>query len=214
MTDCCTPDDYRKPFTTRSARRNASAYRKDGFSGVSAHLLEALTDLDVDGESILEVGGGVGALQLALLGAGATKAVNVELSPSYEEEAIALASTAGFGDRIQRHVLDFAEGAETVNPADIVIMHRVVCCYPDAQKLMTAAASRARRYLAVTFPRPSPLNSLTFRLENLWWWARRAAFRVFVHPPETIYAAARDEGLTPVVDVEDGIWQLVVFARA
>ena len=41
-------------------------------------------------------------------------------------------------------------------PADVVVLHRVVCCYPDYQRLLGAAASHAGRLLVFSHPPPTP----------------------------------------------------------
>ena len=54
-------------------------------SGTSRELV-ALAG-DVQGASVLDVGGGIGAIDLELLEAGAARATNIELSGGYEEAA-------------------------------------------------------------------------------------------------------------------------------
>src|SRR5260370_7058386 len=84
----------------------------------------------VEGRTILEVGGGVGAIQIELLKAGATSAISVELTPTYEEVALELLHEAGLEDRVERRVMDFAHSANEFAMADIVIMNRAISCYP------------------------------------------------------------------------------------
>jgi hypothetical protein len=54
--------------------------------------------------------------------------------------------------RYQKHGLDWrihdlAADPGAVEPADLVVLHRVVCCYPDYERLLGAAADHARRGL-------------------------------------------------------------------
>src|SRR5204863_4096528 len=99
------------------------------------------------GDSVLEVGGGVGAIQLELLKAGAAQTTNVELSPEYEPYA---AELLGEDARVQRRVRDFVRDAAELEPADDVVLHRVVSCYPDPEALVGAAADHARRRLVLS----------------------------------------------------------------
>ena len=103
--------------------------------------------------SVLEVGGGVGAIQLELLRAGAAATVNAELSPAYEPYAAELADEAGLGGRTERRVVDFARQGSESQAADVVILHKVVCCYPDYETLVGQASSHTTHQLALTFPR-------------------------------------------------------------
>ena len=50
-------------------------------------------------------------------------------------------------DRVTRRFTDIATSPEEVEPADVVVLHRVVCCYPDYERLLSAAASHAKRLL-------------------------------------------------------------------
>src|SRR5207247_1658949 len=92
----------------------------------------------------LEVGGGIGAIQLELLKAGAARAVSVELTPTYEDIARQLLDEAGLADRVERKVMDFAQAAAQVDSADVVVLNRVICCYPDMPRLAAAAADPAQ----------------------------------------------------------------------
>ena len=46
--------------------------------------------MGLEGATVLEIGGGVGEIQIELLKSGAARAVNLELSPAYEAEATEL----------------------------------------------------------------------------------------------------------------------------
>jgi hypothetical protein len=73
---------------------------------------------------------------------GAAHAQNLELSPAYEHEARSLAGQAGVQERIEGRIHDLAQDPGTVEPADLVVLHRVVCCYPDYEHLLAAAADQ------------------------------------------------------------------------
>jgi hypothetical protein len=163
---------------------------------------------------VLEVGGGLGTLELELLEAGAARATNVELSGGYEDAAAVLLSQHGLGDRVERRVADFAVEADVVEPHDVVVLHRVVCCYPDADALVGAAALHARRRLLLTYPRERRLTRLGSRLVNLWLRLTCCGFRTFVHPVARIAAAAEGQGLVLESRTPQGvIWENAVFVR-
>jgi predicted O-methyltransferase YrrM len=113
MKSCCPPPGA-EVFTERMARRDAARYRRKGLGPVGRRLVELVRG---QGRDALEIGGGVGALQLELLRDGVERAVNVELSPAYEEEARGLAREAGVETRVDRRVLDFARGAAALDAA-------------------------------------------------------------------------------------------------
>ncbi len=163
---------------------------------------------------MLEVGGGVGAIQVELLEAGAAEATNVELSPGYEDEAAALLREHGLEDRVHRRILDFAVAQDLLAPADVVVLHRVVCCYPDPGTLVGAAAVHARRRLVLSFPPRNAISRLVASAVNVYCAARRFEFRVYMHPLPVILAAAEGAGLSPAAQGRSGIWRYAAFERA
>jgi hypothetical protein len=199
-------------FDATRARSDARRYRKKGLGGDARPIVDYLRP-GVAGASLLEVGGGVGAIGIELLRAGATLATNVELSPAYEAEAAALLAERGLADRVERRILDFARQPEMVEPADVVVMHRVVCCYPDMPRLVGPAAERARRLLALTFPRDAWWVRWGIAGANLYERLRRRAFRVYLHPPAAVIATAEARGLRPVYDRTGPLWRSVVLER-
>src|SRR5205809_7759099 len=82
-------------------------------------------------KTLLEVGGGIGAIEIELLKAGMGRAVNVELTPTYESAASELILEAGLGDRVERRVMDLAEADTSAEAADRRGLTRGICCYPD-----------------------------------------------------------------------------------
>jgi 2-polyprenyl-3-methyl-5-hydroxy-6-metoxy-1,4-benzoquinol methylase len=166
----------------------------------------------VDGASVLGVGGGVGAIEIELLRAGAREAVVVELSEAYDEEARALLAETGVARCVERRHGDFVEAQALIDPADVVVMHRVVCCYPDVDALVGAAARHTRRLLAMSFPRETWWTKLGSRIVNLWSKAVWG-FESFVHPHAKIAATARAEGLRPVHEETGRLWHVAVLER-
>jgi magnesium-protoporphyrin O-methyltransferase len=213
MGDCCTPRGYGRVFSERAARRAARRYRKRGLDATSRRIVDLLKERGLEGATVLEVGGGIGDLQIELLKAGAARAVNVELTPSYEDVAVDLLRELGLGDRVERKVADFADDGAAVEPADIVVLNRVICCYPDMPKLAGAAADHARRTLVMSFPRQAPWTRFGLALANLVLWITRSEFHVFLHRPRGILATSEARGLRTVSDRTGLVWQVATLER-
>jgi magnesium-protoporphyrin O-methyltransferase len=201
---CCS-SDYRRFFNRAFAARDLRRYRSRGLNGTQRDLV-ALSG-DVHGASVLEVGGGIGALQLELLEAGAARATNVELSGGYEDAAAEL-----FRGRegVERVVADFV-GAE-LPEHDVVVMHRVVCCYPDVDALVGAAAAHTGHRLALTLPQQRRWIGWGLGAANLWMRLRRCGFRAYQHPFERVEAAAT--GMRLERRIRRGlVWESALFVR-
>jgi len=211
---CCTPpSEYRRLFNRRIARHEARRYRRRGLHATARDLIELAGP--VDGATVLDVGGGVGTLGLELLEQGAVQATNVELSGGYEEAAAELLAEHHLADRVGRRVGDFVEEAGLVEPHDVVVLHRVICCYPDATALVATAATHTRRRLLLTYPRERALTRLGVRAVNLWLRLTGCGFRTYAHPVTAVVAAAESEGLRLESRTRRGVvWENAVFARS
>ena len=214
MSCCRSPYGHGEFFSERMAQRDARRYRRRGLDAAGRRVVAFLRERGVEGATLLEVGGGVGAIQLELLKAGAARAVNVELSEAYEEEAAALARASGLDGRVERRLFDFAARPEEVEPADFVVLHKVVCCYPDYRSLVGAAAVHARQALVLTFPRDEWWTRAGFGALNALQSLRRQAFRAYVHPPSRVVAAARDRGLRSASRDSGALWLFEALVRA
>ena len=163
---------------------------------------------------MLEVGGGIGAIQIELLKAGASRALSVELTSTYEQEAMALLREAGLDARVERQVMDFAETAGAIDGADIVILNRVICCYPDMPKLAGAAAAHTREVLVLSYPKETWWTRFGLWLGNLVLRIMRREFQVFLHPPKEILATSERHGLRTVLNRTGLFWTVAALRRA
>ena len=213
MSACCNPGAYRRLFSERWARRDARRYRRRGLDRTGRRMLDFLRARGVDGRTVLDVGGGVGALALELVRAGAERGTNVELSPSYAEAARALARERGLEARAELLLLDFAASADAVPQADEVVMHRVVCCYPDVDSLVGAAADHARRHLVLSFPRDAWWTRAGFRLTDLVLRLLGHDFRTYVPPAEHVLAPAHRRGFRVALRHAGPIWRVAALER-
>jgi len=214
VTACCSPKGYRWVFSERSARAEARRYRRKGLDATSGRIVDFLKEQGIEGKSVLEVGGGIGAIQIELLKAGASRALSVELTPTYEEVATGLLRDAGLADRVERRVMDFAEAASDVKSADIVVLNRVICCYPDMPKLAGAAADHAKQLLVMSYPRRTWWTRSALGVSNGALALFRREFHLFVHSPKEITATARRHGLEPVLNRQGPLWTVAALRRA
>ncbi len=177
-------------------------------------MVESAVEGGLEGARVLEIGGGIGAIQTELLEAGAERGEVVELVSAYEPYARELARERGFEERTSFRIADVLGGPGTVEPAEVVVMNRVVCCSPDGIELTAAAARLARRTLVFSFPRDTVLLRAGLGLLNRGLWLMRRSFRVFVHSRDALVAAAEAEGLR-LEDSGRGLaWEFAALRRA
>ena len=214
MGDCCSPKGYRWVFNEKRAQAEVRRYRRRGLDPTSRRIAEFLKEQHLQGRTLLEVGGGIGAIQIELLKAGITRAVNIELTPTYEAAANGLLREAGLEERVERRVVDFAEAAGDVAAADIVILNRVVCCYPDMPRLVGAAADHTREALVLSFPTERWWTRALVRVGDLMLRLSRREFQFFLHSPDKIIATAELHGLKTTSSQTGSFWQVISLRRA
>lgn len=213
MSGCCDQDDYQSVFSGRFARRQSKRYRRRGLTPAAQRIVDFATAQGIAGASVLEIGGGVGQLQVELLRRGAAHVTNLEISENYEAEAARLLEDAALTDRVTRRFLDIAQAPDEVEPADVVVLHRVVCCYPDYAALLNVAAGHARKALVYSHPAVNVVNRVQFGAENAYRRLSRNDFRAFIHPQEGMVRAAESAGLAVAYRNHARDWDVVGLTR-
>jgi len=115
--------------------------------------------------------------------------------------------------RVERRFLDIARAPHDVEGVDVVVLHRVVCCYPDYERLLIAAASKAGRLLVFSHPPDNLVTRAVFWLDNGMRRLKGDAFRAFVHPPAAMLNVAVRSGLRDAYRWRGLGWCVVGFER-
>ena len=166
------------------------------------------------GATLLDIGGGIGAIHHALLDEGYARAGHVDGSSAYLAMASAEAARRGHEGRVVFHHGNFHALAATVDAADLVTLDRVVCCDPEGVGLLRAAADRARRLLAFSYPRARWYNRTIVALANGWRQLWRQPFRAYVHDPNAMTAVLERAGLRRRWSGGTWIWSVELFERS
>ena len=211
--DSCGCDGYATPVDATLAEHDRRAYHARGPDRTTRMLLEMIVAAGATDATLLDVGGGIGVIDHELLKAGARSAVLVEASPAYLDAARAEAQEADLLDRLTIVAGDLVRRAADIDPADIVTLDRVVCCYPEADALITASAERSRRLLGLVLPRDRWYVRWAIRLDNVRWWLMRSAYRAQAHANARIDALAMAKGLRPISEDFTHFWRVVLYAR-
>jgi len=211
--DCCEPTVYDDQFDARRAGDRLREYRRKGPNGWTARLVDGLAADGVDGLTVLDIGAGVGAVHHALLAAGAASAVDVDASGPYIAAAREEADRRGLADRVTYRKGDVVALAPDLQPADLVALDRVVCCYPHMEALVRVAAERTRRRLGLVLPRDDAWVRFGVDVSNRWSALRGNPFRVHVHRTAAVLKVAKAGGLVPVASHRGRFWQTLILER-
>jgi magnesium-protoporphyrin O-methyltransferase len=210
---CCQCVGIEETFTRKTAKRELKRYRKKGPNKTTRLLIDALEKKNIQGMTLLDIGGGVGAIQHELLKAGITHTVDVDASSSYLEAAKEEGQRQGSFDRMKFYFGDFVNLAPNIAEADIVTLDRVICCYDEVEKLLRFSSVRARKFYGVVYPRLTLFVKMGVTFGNFLLWLGRSQFRIFLHPTETVDRIIRSHGLKKISYGQTLLWQVVIYGR-
>lgn len=206
---CC---GIEEEFDADVAADDLADYQRHGPSHETALLLEELTRQGVAGQTLLDIGGGVGAIQLELLAAGLDSAVDVDASSAYLQIAREEATRRGYAGRISYLHGDFVALANGLETADIVTLDRVICCYDEMAALVAASARKAGKFYGLVYPRDVWWARLFMRAFNVWSRWRKRNFRIFIHSTSEVEKILSGLGLRKTFEEKSLIWQVALFS--
>jgi 2-polyprenyl-3-methyl-5-hydroxy-6-metoxy-1,4-benzoquinol methylase len=209
----CRCECYSSQFDEKHAIKDLKRYRAEGPDRTTRLLLDLLEAEGIRGASVLDVGGGVGVVHHELLAAGAQTAVHVDATAANIRAAEEEATRRGHAGRVRFLQGDYVALAPEISPADVVTLDRVICCYPDMERLVAASADHARRLYGAVFPRERWFLKLVLALGNFVRRLRGNAFRSYVHPVRAIDAAIRRQGLSARRVQDTFVWRVAVYSR-
>lgn len=212
--NCCCPHSVSAgKFFSLFARRYRKRFARKGFEPSQIQLLTGLQQAGFTDATLLEVGSGVGHLHQHLLESGAASAVGIDLAPKMVAEAIDWARERGLSDRTRYIEGDFMDLEADIDPAEIVILDKVVCCYPDAEGLIQAALGKTQRVLALTYPRDRWYVRLGMALVVSGLYLFRSDFRPYVHDPEDIERWITTAGFHKTYEATTISWLTQIYQR-
>ena len=213
MSGCCSGvcAAIETKFDSRRARRDLVQYRKKGPGPTTRLLRDGVTAAGGPGETLLDIGAGIGPLTFELVERGVRRAVSVEASAAYVAAGREEAARRNRAEQVEWRHGDYVALSESLAPADTVTLDRVVCCYPRFEPLLAAAATHARRRIALSYPRDVWFVRLALAAENAVRALRRDAFRTFLHPPPAIERLIRAHGFALSLRRTTWVWCADVY---
>jgi uncharacterized membrane protein len=209
--DLPTTSDFGDFYNARKAASELRSYRSKGPIPSTKMLVEALKAEGVQGARVIDIGGGIGAVQHELLAAGAAHVTSIDASDAYIQTAREESARQGLTDRVTYYHGDFLELAETIPPADIMTLDRVINVCPDWKQLIHLSAARACRLYGLVYPRNTLSVRMVVSLMNLFVW--RGPVHAYVRPPDVIDRVVSEAGLVRCFSSTTGPWQVAVYRR-
>ncbi len=211
--NCCQCQGVEDLFTEKRVAEKLSRYHKKGPDQTTRLLTDALKKQGVQDATLLDIGGGVGAVQYELLRAGCRSALDVDASNAYLRTARDEAQHQGLAERIRYQYGDFVELAAQIPEADIVTLDRVICCYPDMEALVGLSVRRAGKLYGLVYPRDTWWNKIGLALKRFFYRLQGRSYRNYIHPSRAVEALVNSSGLKQRFYRQTLIWQVVVYSR-
>jgi magnesium-protoporphyrin O-methyltransferase len=217
---CCPPERTERPARASEGAIGAHFDKRyqdwEPIAPEATDLLFGwLRDEGLAGSSVMDIGCGTGQLLVRALEAGASRGTGNDLSSAAIAMASDLAHERGLTDRLDLWVGDAA--VETLDPHDIVVLDKVICCYPDADALIRRSTTAARRLYAFAVPESRGVWGLVARFRwfvfGTWEWIRGSGLPRFVHDRSEIEATVAAAGFRPLHTGRQFVWYVAVYGR-
>lgn len=214
MACCCSFTDSAKAhFSDKHVGDDLARYRRDGPDLTTRLLRDALVEARLTSGTVLDIGAGLGVLSFELLDAGAATATAIDAAEPFVIAGRSEAARRGRSDRVSFTHGDFAAIARHVPAASLVVMDRVICCYPSYTALLSEALGHASHAFAWSYPRDRWFIRAGIALENTMRRLRANPFRAFVHPVGEMQRAVARAGFELVNLKQTSKWSIEVYRR-
>lgn len=213
MSCCSHCNATEEVFGKKDAERALRSYKKKGPGKTTQMLLREIRKTDLNDATLLDIGGGVGILHHELLGGQVTTATHIDASTYHNEAAIEEDKQRNIADLVNYLRGDAVEMKDQLPQADLVTLDKVICCYPDWEGLLRTSVEKSSRLVALSIPRDRWFVRIFIHMTNLFQKIKGSAFRVFVHPRESIDRTAESLGFEVVSAAENLAWQVAIYQK-
>jgi SAM-dependent methyltransferase len=203
-----------RQFGEKRATKDLAQYRTNGPGSTTCLLLDGLATAGPVHGRLLDIGSGVGVLSFELLERGLTSAVGVDLSSAHVAIAAQEASRRGRSAATRFVHGDFLDLAGQLPSADMVTLDRVVCCYPEYERLLEESLRHADRMFAFSYPLDVWYVRAWVALQNVGRHITRNAFRSFIHPVWAMENVIRRERFRLLDRRSTRTWRADVYVRS
>lgn len=207
---CCGAD---RLFDLKGAKKELKKYKKKGPGKSSKRLISFIFANDTLGKSLLDIGGGIGALQWAFFKQGGIKTFDVDASLGYLNVAESYAIENGYMDKAQFILGDFVDKSPEISDCDFVTLDKVVCCYPDYKALLEKAMQKCNGTIGLTYPLSGFIPKLIAQFNKLYFMIKKNPFRTYIHSPKEIEHFIEGHGFKIINKSISFPWHVQIYRR-
>ena len=200
-------------FDNKTAADEKRKYLKKGARGATRKLIRSISGYDYRQKSLLDIGGGIGAIQIYFLENGGAYSLDVDASQAYLTTAAEIAEEKGFLSKSEYMFGDLTDLESELKPVEFVTLDKVVCCYPDYVSLLKVATSNCRQVIALTMPISNFFGKIAGAFLNLYMIIIKNPYRTYVHSRKEVESYIETQGFKRVQKRLSFPWHVMVFER-
>ncbi len=207
---CCGADML---FDFDSAQKQLKKYIKKGPQGSTRSLIKALSPYKKANKSLLDIGGGIGAIQWDFLNSNGAHATDVDASSGYLNTARSYALSNNWESKTRFIKGDFVDVSSQIETYHFVTLDKVICCYPGYQHLLANAMAKCDEIMGLTFPMGGPIAHIFSFFNRMYMKIRKIPFRSYIHSAKTVEKIITANGFQIVHRSISFPWRVWVFER-
>ena len=208
--NCCGAE---RIFDSKKAKKQKSSFLKKGAKGSTRKLIHLLSNFAMTDKTLLDVGGGVGAIQWSFLENGGKATTDIDASQAYIRIAREIAEAKNVVDKTAFINSDVTDQDGKIAPHDFVTLDKVVCCYPDYESLLLTATDNCNEVLALSMPISGIISRFFSSIGNFWLYMNKVPFRSYVHSRKTVDNFIQKKGFKLVHNKLSFPWHVLVYLR-
>ncbi len=212
MNSCC-KSTYDTTFDLKRAKKEMAQYLKTGPKKSTHYLIDPLKDQDLSSNSLLDIGGGTGAIILELFGKEIDRAYYLEISDAYSAVFRDQVVLRSLEENIEIQTGDLTENHQKLPRVDVVTMDKVICCYEDYQQLVKLSLQKAVKLYAYTIPLDvwwvKAINSVAEFIKSLF----TNQLPTHVHPVGKIEEMVMAQGFRKIYQKSHREWLTVIYSK-
>jgi len=207
---CCGADVF---FDEKTAKKQYRQYVKKGPPRVTAKIIQQLTGQTIEGKSMIDVGGGIGALQWWFLQKGGAQTTGIDASSGYLQKAEEHAILNGWSGKAHFIFGDYTEVHTQVGGVDYITLDKVVCCYPNFKEIIETSCQKARTHVALSYPVDGVISSIIAWFGSLFAKLKSNSFRPYVHPVDKIREVFAQQGYERISHALAFPWHIETYQK-
>ena len=192
---CCGADLF---FDKKTADKKYKSYLKKGASRVTAKIISQLKNQDIKGKSMIDIGGGVSALQWWFLENGGNRTIDIDASSGYLKQAKDHAKSKGWESSTNFLLGDCVDVYTQIEPADYITLDKVVCCYPNYKEIVESTCDKATQTVSLSYPMDGFIAMVIRKTGDILMSFRDNPFRPFIHSVKDIRTVFKQKGYSNI----------------